>query len=76
METKVSKPVIFLNRIKTEGNSLIKLYFIPNEKIEQRIKQNDWINYNVKLSSWYVGYSRSKYQTFKLDTKTATQGYG
>ena len=54
METKISKPVIFLNRVEMEGDSLIKLYYKADEKIGQRIKQNDWINYNVQLNSWCV----------------------
>ena len=54
METKINKPVIFLNCVEMEGNSFIKLYYKADEKIGQRIKQNDWINYNVQLSSWCV----------------------
>ncbi|MCD4695664.1 MAG: tyrosine-type recombinase/integrase, partial [Bacteroidales bacterium] len=57
METLINKPVIFLNRIEMEGNSFIKLYYKADEKIGQRIKQNDWINYNIKLSSWCVNYT-------------------
>jgi len=51
------KPTIYLNRIELDGNTYIKLYYKPNEKILHRIKQNDWINYNVKLSAWCVNYT-------------------
>ncbi|MCD4697942.1 MAG: hypothetical protein K8S16_17095 [Bacteroidales bacterium] len=54
METIRNKPVIFLNRIELEGNSYIKLYYKANEKILQRIKQNDWIRYSVELSAYYT----------------------
>jgi len=57
METRNNKPVIFLNRVEMEGKALIKLYYKTDEKIVQRIKQNDWINYNVKLSAWCVNYT-------------------
>ena len=46
--------IIFLNRIELDGKSYIKLYFRPNEKILQRIKNNDWIRYSVQLNSYYV----------------------
>ena len=65
METKSNKPIIFLNRIELEGDSLIKLYYKRSEKVLQRIKQNDWIIYNVKLSSWCVKYSEKNISLIK-----------
>jgi len=52
------KPTIYLNRIELDGNTYIKLYYKPNEKILHRIKQNDWIKYSVEVSSWYVKNSK------------------
>lgn len=54
MNSYKNNPVIFLNRIELDGKSYIKLYYRPNEKILQRIKNNDWIRYSVQLSSYYV----------------------
>jgi len=54
MEIKINKPAIFLNRVKLEEKSFIKLYFKTDEKIAHRIRQNDWIMYSVELRSWYI----------------------
>ncbi len=54
METRDRKPIIFLNRIEIEGLKCIKLYFHIDETILKRIKQNSWIQYNVKVGAYYV----------------------
>lgn len=52
--------IIFLNRVRLNGNSFIKLYYRPNNKVEQRIRNNDWIMYSVELGSYYVVDTKSR----------------
>ena len=51
---QVKKPNIFLNRIVLNGRNCIKLYYWYNERIINRIKHNDWIEYNAFLRAYYV----------------------
>ncbi len=52
--TNVTKPKLFLNRIEIDKKSCIKLYFWNNRKILDRIKTNDWIEFNAKYSVYFV----------------------
>ena len=50
-------PIIYLNREILQNVTFIKLYFKYNDKIQRRIKQNDWINFNVSLNAFAVKYN-------------------
>ena len=46
MKAKKQGRIIFLNRIELSGKRYLKLYFRYDAKIIERIKNNDWIQYN------------------------------
>ena len=54
MNNKNFKPVMFLNKVKLNGNDYVRLYFKRNETILLRIKNNDWIRYSVEISAYYI----------------------
>jgi integrase/recombinase XerD len=60
MEQQQNLPQLFLNRVKLEGVSCIKLFFYDHESIKKRISQNEWIRYSIELGAWYaVEYNNS-----------------
>lgn len=54
METSDRKPTIFLNRVKLNDQDCLKFFFISEESILKRIKNNSWIKYSLDLSAYYV----------------------
>jgi len=54
MDSFNKKPLIFLNRIEISDKNCIKLFFRDGEQIIQRIKNNEWIMFNIKLDIYYA----------------------
>jgi len=54
MDSFNNKPLIFLNRIEISDKNCIKLFFRDGEQIIQRIKNNEWILFNIKLGIYYA----------------------
>ncbi len=51
---RMKRPMIFFNRIELNGRNCIKLFYWYDEKIVNRIKQNDWIEYDTSQRIYYV----------------------
>ena len=49
-----AKPVIYLNHVTNATDDLSVLYFKSNRNIVERIKQNDWIKWDIKCQVWFV----------------------
>lgn len=49
-----AKPVIYINHVKNATDDLSVLYFKSNRNVAERIKQNDWIKWDVKQQVWFV----------------------
>lgn len=54
MNYKTKLPYLFLNRIRVNKESCIKLYFSYNQHIINRIKQNDWIVFDSVKGYYYT----------------------
>ena len=54
MNTENSKPIIFLNKVKANDKSYIKLFYKSNDIITRRIKDNDWIKYSLTFNAFYT----------------------
>jgi len=53
------KPVIYLNHNKIGDKDVVLLYFKSNNAIYERIKQNDWIDWNAECKKFAVSVTAS-----------------
>lgn len=52
MYKTTEKPIIYLNRVENDGKKYVRVLFKKNQKILDRISQNDWVEYNINVNAF------------------------